>query len=311
MKENRILGTALLMITALIWGTAFVAQRVGMDNIQPLSFTAARMGLAALPVGLLAYVLRRPGRTPEPGVSEEELALRRRDTILGGVCCGVCLTVATLFQQYGIVTTTAGTAGFITAMYILLVPVLDRLIFGKKHSLRVWVAVLIGVAGMYLLCVGQGLHITRGDALICASALVFSGHILCIDFFVRNGEPLWIAAIQFAFSAVLTGIGALIFENPGWDQFVAAGIPILYCGLLSGGVAYTLQIVAQRYTEPTVASLLLSLESMFAVLAGALLLHERLSAREALGCVVLFAAIALVQLPAWKRSGEKEQKGSE
>lgn len=311
MKENRILGTALLMITALIWGTAFVAQRVGMDSIQPLSFTAARMGLAALPVGLLAYVLRRPGRTPELGVSEEELALRRKDTILGGVCCGLFLTAATLLQQYGIVTTTAGKAGFITAMYILLVPVLDRLIFGKKHSLRVWAAVLIGVVGMYLLCVGEGLRITKGDALICACALVFSGHILCIDFFVRHGEPLWIAAIQFACSAVLSGIGALLFEKPGWDQFVAAAIPILYCGLLSGGVAYTLQIVAQRYTDPTVASLLLSLESVFAVLAGALLLHERLSAREALGCVVLFAAIALVQLPAPKRSGEKEQNGSE
>ena len=307
MKDKRILGPALLMITALIWGVAFVAQRVGMDSIKPLSFTAARMGLAALPVGALAYVLRRPGRAHDTGSTEEEIAVRRRDTILGGVCCGVFLTVATLLQQYGIVTTTAGKAGFITAMYILLVPILDRLIFGKKHSMRVWAAVLIGVAGMYLLCVGEGLRITKGDALVCACALVFSCHILCIDVFVRRGEPLWIAAIQFACSAVLSGIAALIIEKPAWGQFVAAAIPILYCGLLSGGVAYTLQIVAQRYTDPTVASLLLSLESVFAVLAGALFLHERLSAREALGCVILFAAIALVQLPARKRNKENEK----
>ena len=308
MKNKQILGTVLLMTTAVIWGTAFVAQRVGMDSIQPYSFTAARMALAALAVGLVAVLLRRPCRR-EAGAPREDRAACRKNTILGGVCCGVFLTVASLFQQFGIVTTTAGKAGFITAMYILLVPVMDRLIFGKKHSLRVWAAVLIGVAGMYLLCVGDGMRITKGDALVCGCAIVFSCHILCVDSFVRRGDAIWMAVIQFACSAVLSGIGAWLFEKPSWDQFAAAAIPILYCGLLSGGVGYTLQIVAQRFTDPTVASLLMSLESVFAVLAGALLLHERMSAREALGCVVLFAAIALVQLPGRTRAKDASKEG--
>ncbi len=302
MREKRILGNALLILTAVIWGTAFVAQRVGKDSIEPFSFTAARMCLAALAVGLLACFARRREGRPAPSRTSEESAVRRRHTILGGVLCGIFLTGASCFQQFGIVTTTAGKAGFITAMYILLVPVLDSLVFRKRHTLRVWAAVLIGVAGMYLLCISEGFSITKGDTQVCVCALLFSCHILCVDRFVRKGDPLRIAAIQFATSALLSGAAALLFENPSWDKIGAAAIPILYCGLVSGGLGYTLQILAQSFTDPTVASLLLSLESVFAVLAGVLLLNERMSGREALGCVILFAAILLVQLPQRKQA---------
>ena len=203
---------------------------------------------------------------------------------------------ASIFQQMGIVYTTAGKAGFITAMYMLLVPVIGTVFFHKRNSWIVWLAVLIGVAGMYLLCMTEGFRLTRGDTLVCICALLFSGHILCCDHFVQLGDPIRISAIQFAACTVLSAIAAVILEQPTWDKIVSAAIPILYCGLISGGLGYTLQIVAQKFTDPTIASLLMSLESVFAVIAGALLLGERMSVRELMGCVVMFAAIVLVQI---------------
>jgi len=292
MKNEKMLGNILLLITAMIWGTAFVFQRVGMESIGPVTFTAVRMSLAALATGLVSLLLgKRGGGTAATGRSF-------KSALPGGICCGLFLGAASLFQQFGIVTTTAGKAGFITALYILLVPVLNWLLFKKRSSLHVWIAIAIGVAGMYLLCVTEDLRLTRGDALVCVCAVLFSGHILCCDCFSRRADPVSLSAVQFLTVALLTGVIAFLTEEPGWGQLRAAAIPILYCGLMSGGVGYTLQMVAQRITDPTVASLLMSLESVFAALAGALFLHERMSARELLGCVIMLAAIVLVQLPA-------------
>ena len=294
MKNKKMLGNILLLITAMIWGTAFVAQRVGMESIGPVTFTSARMWLAALTAGTASLFLgRRKPEAAEPGT--------RRETLIGGICCGLFLAAASLFQQYGIVTTTAGKAGFITALYILLVPVLNLVIFRQKSGLHVWLAIAVGVFGMYLLCMTEGFRLTRGDTLVSCCALVFSGHILCCDHFSRRGDPVRIAAVQFVTVALVSGVIALIVETPSVAQLRAAAIPILWCGVMSGGVGYTLQMAAQRFTDPTVASLLMSLESVFAALTGALLLGERMSGRELLGCVIMFAAIVLVQLPAPKR----------
>jgi len=292
MKNEKMLGNILLLITAMIWGTAFVFQRVGMESIEPVTFTASRMFLAALATGLVSALL---GRRENHAAAEKQSF---KSAIPGGICCGLFLGAASLFQQFGIVTTTAGKAGFITALYILLVPVLNLLLFKKRSSLHVWVAIAIGVVGMYLLCVTEDFRLTGGDAMVCVCAVLFSGHILCCDYFSRRADPVKLSAVQFVTVTVVTGIIAFLVEEPSWDKIRAAAIPILYCGVMSGGVGYTLQMVAQRITDPTVASLLMSLESVFAALAGALLLHERMSARELLGCVIMFAAIVLVQLPA-------------
>ena len=322
MKDRKMLGNALLILTAMIWGTAFVFQRTGMESIEPITFNAARMALAAVAVGAVSVVtapaekkrfagerITGPGerisgsngevtgpgeRITGPG--EEQRRAYNRNTFIGGILCGTFLAAASIFQQMGIVYTTAGKAGFITAMYMLLVPVIGTVFFHKRNSWIVWLAVLIGVAGMYLLCMTEGFRLTRGDTLVCICALLFSGHILCCDHFVQLGDPIRISAIQFAACTVLSAIAAVILEQPTWDKIVSAAIPILYCGLISGGLGYTLQIIAQKFTDPTIASLLMSLESVFAVIAGALLLGERMSTRELMGCVVMFAAIVLVQI---------------
>lgn len=284
------LGNALLLLTAMIWGTAFVAQRAGMESIEPLTFTAARMWPAALAVGLVSLVIKK--RSPA-GTQKTD----RRKTVIGGICCGVFLVSATIFQQLGIVYTSAGKAGFITAMYMLLVPVVNFVLFGKKNTWLVWLAVLTGVAGMYLLCMTEDFSLTKGDALICICAVLFTGHILCIDYFVRTCNPVEISAIQFLTASVIATAAAFAAEAPTWEKIAAAAVPILYCGFISGGIAYTLQIVAQKFTDPTVASLLLSMEAVFAVVGGALILHERMNGRELAGCAVMFIAILMVQFP--------------
>ena len=297
MKRNNLLGAGLLLLTSMIWGTAFVAQRVGMESIEPLTFNAARMALAAAAVGLLALLRARRDRRLFPDRPAEERRQLRRSTVVGGLCCGFFLAGGSILQQMGLVYTTAGKAGFITALYMLLVPIAAFLLFGKKSSWLVWLAVAMGVAGLYCLCITEGFTLTRGDALVCLCAVFFCGHILCVDHFVQKGDPVGISAVQFAAVTVISGAAALLTEHPGIDKLVSAAVPILYCGIVSGGIGYTLQIVGQKYTDPTVASLLMSMESVFAVLAGALLLQERMSPRELTGCVIMFAAVVLVQIP--------------
>lgn len=304
MKKNRkMLGNLLLLLTAMIWGTAFVGQRVGMDSIEPVTFNAARMWLAAAAIGLVAVLTGKKSdpqdKRPVSGLTDtrDKAQERRKNTIIGGICCGSFLTAASLFQQMGVVYTTAGKAGFITAMYMLLVPIINFVFFKKKNTWLVWTGVLVGVFGMYLLCITDGFSLTYGDTLVCICALLFSGHILCCDHFVQLGNPIRISAIQFATAAVISTIAAFVAEEPSWQKIASAAVPILYCGIVSGGIGYTLQMVAQRYTDPTIASLLMSLESVFAVIAGALLLGERMTARELAGCVIMFAAIVLVQIP--------------
>jgi drug/metabolite transporter (DMT)-like permease len=268
-----------------------------MESIEPITFNAARMGLAAVAVGLVAFLTRRRERESSALRTAAEQKQYRSNTIIGGICCGVFLALGSILQQMGIVYTTAGKAGFITTMYMLLVPVIGFVFFKKKNTWLVWLAVLLGVIGMYFLCISGEFRLSHGDFLICICAVFFSCHILCCDHYAERGDPIRISAIQFATVTIISAVVAFAAEQPSMGKLASALIPILYCGLVSGGIGYTLQIVAQKYTDPTIASLLLSMESVFAVIAGVVLIHERMSIRELSGCIIMFAAIILVQIP--------------
>ena len=302
MKNKKLLGNSLLLFTAMIWGTAFVFQRVGMESIEPVTFNAARMALAAVFVGSVSFLLwKKEKKSASPARTAEEQRRYSRNTVIGGVCCGCFLSAASILQQMGLVYTTAGKAGFITAMYILLVPITGSLLFRKRNTWLVWLAVLFGVAGMYFLCITEEFRLSHGDTLICLCALFFTFHILCCDHFAPRGDPVRISAIQFATATVISAVAAAVFETPTPEKIASALVPILYCGLVSGGIGYTLQIVAQKYTDPTIASLLMSMESVFAMIAGTVLLGEQMTARELTGCLIMFVAIVLVQIPLPKR----------
>ena len=240
---------------------------------------------------------------PQDPVKQKEI---NKNTWLGGIGCGLFLTAASIVQQMGLVYTTAGKAGFITAMYMLFVPIFNLIIFKKNNGLKVWIAVITGIVGMYLLCVRDDFVLTMGDLLILACAILFAGHILCCDNFAPKSDPIKMSAIQFIITGVLSWIFAFITESPSIEKIVSATIPILYCGVISGALGYTLQIVGQRYTDPSTASLLMSLESVFAVIAGVLLLNETMVFQEILGCIIMFAAIILVQLPSKKNIKTKD-----
>lgn len=291
------------LIAAFIWGSAFVAQKGGAEMLGPLSFNWVRSLVAALGLLVLVRVLAR--RAPPP---EKSPAERRRDTaqlLRGGLTVGTLLAVASTLQQYGVGLTTAGKAGFLTALYIVLVPVFS-LLLGKRVRLTVWCGVAVAVAGLYCLSFAAGgvPVFNRGDLFVLACAFVFAAHILSIDRFTQLVDGIRLSCAQFFVCGAELLLAALLFEGLPLRS-VAACLPfILYTGILSSGVGYTLQIVAQKDGDPTVVSLLLSLESFFAVVSGAVVLHERMTPREYLGCALMLAAVVLVQLPEKKTSCE-------
>ena len=282
----------LMMLAALIWGSAFVAQRVGMDHIGPYAFNCIRSFIGCLALAPVIAILGRTG-----AVRQFATRAARRDLIVGGLVCGSILTVSTLLQQIGLKYTTAGKAGFITAQYILLVP-LFGLFLGKRASWLLWVAVAVALGGMYLLCVKDGFQIEKGDFYVFCCAVCFSCHILVIDHFVQKVDGIMLSCLQFAVCGLLSGILMFIVETPSASGILKGWVPILYTGILSSGVAYTLQIITQKHLSAAIAALVMSLESVFAALTGWLVLHENLSAREFIGCVLVFAATLLAQVPA-------------
>lgn len=305
MQKSKTFGNLILLVTSIIWGIAFVFQRSGMDSIEPITFNAARMTCGAIFVTLISFFLDTKRKVNRQSTDTKQPS-RIKSTILAGVICGVLLTAASTVQQIGLVHTSAGKAGFITAMYMLFVPIFNFLIFKEKGSAKIWIAIALGIAGMYLLCMNEGIAFTDGDLLILICALLFSGHILCCDKFAKNCDPVKISAIQFITASVLSSILALLTEVPSIDKVLSAAVPILYCGLISGGIGYTLQIVGQKYTDPSSASLLMSLESVFALIAGVLMLGEKMTPRELIGCAIMFIAIILVQLPNIKKTTPKQ-----
>ena len=287
-------GSLLLLLTAAIWGFAFVAQSVGMDYVGGFTFNSVRSFIGAvvlLPVAVVVSRQDRRSKTDPDKISADRLLLK------GGLVCGSFLCLASNFQQFGIKYTTVGKAGFITACYIVLVPVFG-LFLHRKCSPFVWIAVLMALAGLYLLCMSGGFSIASGDVLVIICAVLFAFQILAVDHYSPLVSGVKLSMIQFLVCGIGSGIPALLFERDTFVNLPAAWAPVLYAGVLSCGVAYTLQIIGQRDLNPTVASLIMSLESCIDVLAGWLILGQSLSRREAFGCLVMFGAIILAQLPA-------------
>lgn len=296
-ETRQLRGGAMLMLTALIWGTAFVAQSVGMDYLGPCAFTATRNFIgcvALLPVIALASRLRS-GAQPE----EAAPAPGKKALFGWGAACGLLLGGATLLQQAGMQTASAGKAGFLTALYIVIVPVLG-IFLGRRPGLKVWMGVVLALVGAYLLSVKGGAGIASGDLLVIASAVVFSLHILVIDSVPAGVDGVRLSCVQFLVAGVFALVLALFLESFTWRDILSAWVPLLYTGVVSSGVGYTLQILGQRTVNPTVASLILSLESVFAALAGWAILGQALSLRELFGCALVFVAVILAQLPSKK-----------
>ena len=296
MKRQEIAGVLCLGLTALIWGTAFVAQKSGLDYLGPFTFNGVRSligGLALLPCIVLIDVIngQKPSLFGSCVSGERRLAL-----IKGGVYCGVILGIASSLQQYGIKYTSVGKAGFITTLYIIIVPLLG-VFFRRKVGLVMWFCSLLAIFGMYLLCFRGGGELNVGDGLVFLCSIVFSLHILLVDRFAPQADGVRMSCIQFWVAGVIATICALLFEQVVWRDLLNAKWPLLYAGVMSCGVAYTLQIVGQKSVHPVVASLLMSLESVFAALSGWVILHERLSATELLGCAIIFIAVIIAQLP--------------
>ena len=341
-KMNSPAYSALLLLAAFIWGSAFVAQSVGMDYIGPFTFGAVRNTIGFLVLIPVAYVSRRMyARSIMRSVGvRKKLSRINKRTYIAGLICGVILCTASSFQQCGIVYTTVGKSGFITAMYIVIVPVLG-IFLKKKSTWRTWVSVVLSVTGLYLLCIKAGdLSLGYGDLLMLACAFLFAIHILVVDHFMsvstlirssgldeatgRTGDAdsasshelpavledhvdgVTLSCIQFGVTALIQIVAMFIFEEPVVDAILDAAPSILYAGVLSSGVAFTLQVITQRHLTPVVASLIMSMESVFSVLSGWVVLGERMSVRETIGCVLMFVAIVLAQLP-----GRRQVEGEE
>ena len=300
-------NSLLLLLTATIWGVAFVAQSVSMDYIGGFTFNAVRNLIGALTLLPVIKVLDKTRSEAEK--KRESSASGRKTLLIGGICCGIMLCLASNFQQFGIKYTTVGKAGFITACYIIIVPIIG-IFLKKKCSPFIWIAVLLSLCGLYLLCLtpGEGLAVGKGELLLIIGAVLFSGHILVIDHFSPLVDGVKMSCIQFLVCGVVSMVPMFLLETPSLESIFAGWFPLLYAGVFSSGVAYTLQIVAQKNMNPAIASLILSMESCFAVLAGWLILGEQLSTRESAGCVLMFAAVILAQLPEKKSEATKVVK---
>ncbi|MBE7004878.1 MAG: DMT family transporter [Ruminococcaceae bacterium] len=297
--KKKVKQIVLPLLTAFIWGSAFVAQKGGAGVLGALSFNWTRSLMAALGLSVLVWVLDR--RSDKPQKSGTERKQDRRALLRGGLIVGTILAVGSTLQQYGVGMTTAGKAGFLTALYIVLVP-LFGLLFGSRVRPLIWCGVAVALVGLYFLSFasGGGGGFNRGDLLLIACAFVFSSHILAIDHFTKTLDGVKLSCVQFFVAGIELLIAALFVEGFPARAILDCMPFILYTGLISGGVGYTLQILAQKDGDPAVVSLLLSLEAFFAAVSGAVVLHERLSAREYLGCALMLCAVVLVQLPGKK-----------
>lgn len=314
-KTHKLRNTFFLFLTAMIWGAAFVAQSVSMDYIGPFTFICLRSvigGLFLIPVIIVLDGIRKKSQNESADVVNSEnilhieteerqrLSWKNKQLIEGGIVCGILLFFANCFQQTGIQYTTVGKAGFITTFYIIIVPLIG-LFFKKYCGILTWIGVVIALAGLYFLCITQKLTIQRGDALILCCSVLYAGQILAIDHYNPFVDGVKMSCIQFLTGGVLGAVFMFLFENPSVAMILSAAGPILYTGIMSTGVGYTLQIVGQKGLNPTVAALILSLESVFSALSGYVFLHQVLTTRELIGCVLMFIAIVLAQLPDIRR----------
>ena len=303
MNAKYLKGNIMLLITAAIWGLAFVAQSVGMEYVGSFTFQGVRflIGAAVLvPVILIRNALaKRAGKYSKMDKKEVSELLR------GGLICGVLLGIASCLQQFGISMTTVGKASFLTTMYILIVP-LFGLALGKKVPVHIWGCIALAVVGMYFLCMKENFTLQIGDTLVLLCSVMFAFQILAVDYYSPRVDGLSLSCLQFLVAGVASIIPALLFEAPSLQSILQAWLPIVYAGAFSCGIAYTLQVIAQKYTQPTVASLLMSLESVFATVFAIILLHQIPSLREGIGCILMFVSTLIAQLPISNRIGKSK-----
>ena len=291
--KQQIKSSLILLLTASIWGVDFVAQSVGMEYIGPFTFNAIRCVLGGLVLIPVILVLKKKKETGAENQEKED----KKTLWAGGIACGVILCIASNLQQFGIMEASVGKSGFFTALYIVMIPVIGIFI-GKRPGIKLWFCVALAVVGMYLLCMKDGsFTIERADIMLLLCALAFSFHILVVDYFSPKVDGVKMSCIQFFVCGVLSAVGMLFTETPDISNIQAAWLPLLYAGLLSCGVGYTLQIVGQKGINPVIASLIMSLESVISALAGWVILGQVLSPKEILGCVLMFVAIIITQIP--------------
>ena len=297
LDKRKLFRYAFLFAAALVWGLSFVVQAV--DEIAPFTFTATRslIGAAVLvPVFLVLDAIRKK-RGEVPTISLEERKKARRTLLLGGVVCGVVITAAANLQQFGLsMNLEAGKAGFITAMYIVLVPIIE-LFLGKKSGLVVWISVALAVVGLYFICVKGAFTINKGDICLIFCAVAFSVHITVVDYFGNKVDGVKLSCLQFLFCGVISALAALIFERHlfSFSTLLSYYKTFLYMGVCSCGMGYTFQIIGQKDTNPTAASLIMSLEASFSLIFGMLILGEMLSVREWIGIAIMLVAIVLTE----------------
>lgn len=295
MKYNQMRQVVFPILAAFIWGTAFVAQDLCADSIGTFAFNATRYFIAVLAL-LVVILISDKLKKNKPTLTAQEKKAGSKQLWLGGLCCGAALAIASNFQQAGLVAgTDAGKAGFITALYVVLVPVFG-LFFKRKVSLPTWIAVVLSVVALYLLCIKGDFSLAPGDLLVLVCAVCFAVHILVIDHFTAYCDGVKLSCLQFLFAGIISTICMFIFEDVDFAAILSCALPLLYVGIFSCGVGYTLQILAQKDSNPTVVTILLSLESVFAVIAGAIILKQQMTVREYIGCAIMFAAVILAQV---------------
>ncbi len=300
MKQNKLIGPILLIIAAFIWGSAFVAQSEGAKHLGPFTFLCLRSFLGT--AVLLPVILVTDMSKKKKGISLNTTKKDKKSLIIGGITCGIFLFGASACQQIGLDKgTEPGKAGFITALYILLVPVFS-LFIGKKIRPVIWGCVALSVAALYLLCVKEDNSIVPADLFVLLCAALYAVHILVIDKVAPDIDGVKLSAMQFFVAGIICIIPALLFEDSTMESIKAAAPSIAYAGIMSSGIAFTFQIIAQKRTEPTLASMLMSLESVFAVLTSLVILGQLPTLREGIGCVLMFIAIIVAQLPEKKKA---------
>ena len=306
-KKQQLLGIVFMLLATIFWGTTFVAQSAGMDHLGPFTYNCCRSFVGCIvliPVAIFYDRFNNKGVSSQvegaPSVSNS-----RKNLIIGGIVCGVVLTIASGLQQIGIVYTSIGKTGFLTVLYIVIVPLLG-LFLKKKCQLNVWISVVIAVIGLYLLCITENFTIVPTDLYVLGCAVMYAVHILVGDHYSPRVNGVWLSCIQFLVCGILSGVIMFIIETPTIENIIACAGPILYAGIFSSGVAFTLQILGQKYLDATLAALIMSMESVISVLSGWIFLNEMLSSREILGCVFVFIAVLLAQFAFPSKKAKKE-----
>lgn len=293
MTKTQLKANILLLLTAAIWGLAFVAQKVGAEHVGAFTYNGIRFALGSISLIPLILFLNKKKRENEETQNNDRDSLKF--TVKAGIIAGCALFIATSLQQMGVMGTTAGKAGFITGLYMVIVPILG-LFLKQKVNKSTWIGIVIAIIGLYLLSINEDFSISNGDLLVLIGSVGWAVHILLIDNFTKKIDPLKLSSVQFATCSILSLVMAIIFEDINMVGISGAMVSILYGGLLSVGVAYTLQVVAQKNAKPSHAAILLSMESVFGALGGAMFLGERIGTRGLVGCILIFIAIIISQL---------------